>query len=254
MVRTLVGGVGVHGDHLGGLDHLEAVGVAELVGSPDEHHRARRAPRRPARTPRRSRRVPCRRPWRRRRWGGCSRARRGAQSTSMAWRPWYQPQLPHTTWGRFTAPQRGQVLRAVVRDRPGRGPAAAALGLGGLLLGDGHRRSSVWWGAVLGENGPRRRERARGRDGPGARAGESTRRRPENRSAARRAPPTGGRRGARRPSRLPSSTGSSPSTTAGKTSGAGPRQSSLQSGARGRVSSTASRTIGSRSTVSSASG
>ena len=32
----------------------------------------------------------------------------------MAWRPWYQPQFPHTTWGRLTAPQRGQVLRAGV--------------------------------------------------------------------------------------------------------------------------------------------
>jgi hypothetical protein len=30
----------------------------------------------------------------------------------MAWRPWYQPQLLQTTWGTFTAPHRGQVLRA----------------------------------------------------------------------------------------------------------------------------------------------
>jgi hypothetical protein len=29
----------------------------------------------------------------------------------MAWRPWYQPQLPHTTWGTLVTPQRGQVLR-----------------------------------------------------------------------------------------------------------------------------------------------
>ena len=29
----------------------------------------------------------------------------------MAWRPWYQPQLPHTMWGSLVAPQRGQVLR-----------------------------------------------------------------------------------------------------------------------------------------------
>jgi hypothetical protein len=29
----------------------------------------------------------------------------------MAWRPWYQPQFPQTMCGRFTAPQRGQVLR-----------------------------------------------------------------------------------------------------------------------------------------------
>jgi hypothetical protein len=35
----------------------------------------------------------------------------------MAWRPWYQPQLPHTTCGRLTAPQRGQVLRPGVPIR-----------------------------------------------------------------------------------------------------------------------------------------
>jgi len=29
----------------------------------------------------------------------------------MAWRPWYQPQLPHTTWGSFADPQRGHRLR-----------------------------------------------------------------------------------------------------------------------------------------------
>jgi len=29
----------------------------------------------------------------------------------------YQPQFPHTTCGRFTAPQRGQVLRAGVAIR-----------------------------------------------------------------------------------------------------------------------------------------
>jgi hypothetical protein len=29
----------------------------------------------------------------------------------MAWRPWYQPQLPHTMWGTFATPQRGQTLR-----------------------------------------------------------------------------------------------------------------------------------------------
>ena len=30
----------------------------------------------------------------------------------MAWRPWYQPQLPHTVWGIFAAPQREHTLRA----------------------------------------------------------------------------------------------------------------------------------------------
>jgi hypothetical protein len=30
----------------------------------------------------------------------------------MAWRPLYQPQLPHTTCGCFTAPHRGHTLRA----------------------------------------------------------------------------------------------------------------------------------------------
>ena len=34
------------------------------------------------------------------------------QLTSMAWRPWYQPQLPHTTWGSLAEPQRGQTERA----------------------------------------------------------------------------------------------------------------------------------------------
>ncbi len=29
----------------------------------------------------------------------------------MAWRPPYQPQLPHTMWGTLVAPQRGQLLR-----------------------------------------------------------------------------------------------------------------------------------------------
>jgi hypothetical protein len=32
----------------------------------------------------------------------------------MAWRPWYQPQLPHTMWGNLVAPHRGQVLRGAV--------------------------------------------------------------------------------------------------------------------------------------------
>src|SRR5690606_7912100 len=35
----------------------------------------------------------------------------GRQSTSIAWRPPYQPQFPQTTCGSFTALQRGQVLR-----------------------------------------------------------------------------------------------------------------------------------------------
>ena len=30
----------------------------------------------------------------------------------MAWRPLYQPQLGHTTWGNFTTVQRGHTLRA----------------------------------------------------------------------------------------------------------------------------------------------
>ena len=30
----------------------------------------------------------------------------------MAWRPWYQPQLPHTTWGSLAEPQRGHTERA----------------------------------------------------------------------------------------------------------------------------------------------
>lgn len=30
----------------------------------------------------------------------------------MAWRPWYHPHDPHTTWGSLADPQRGQRLRA----------------------------------------------------------------------------------------------------------------------------------------------
>jgi hypothetical protein len=36
----------------------------------------------------------------------------GAYSTSITWRPPYQPQLPQTMWGCLTAPQLGQVERA----------------------------------------------------------------------------------------------------------------------------------------------
>jgi len=32
-------------------------------------------------------------------------------STSIAWRPAYQPQFPHTMWGCLAALQRGQTLR-----------------------------------------------------------------------------------------------------------------------------------------------
>jgi hypothetical protein len=35
-------------------------------------------------------------------------------STSMAWRPLYQPQLPHTTCGSLAVLHRGQTLRAGV--------------------------------------------------------------------------------------------------------------------------------------------
>ncbi len=50
--------------------------------------------RRPDARPRRSRPAPCLHPSRRRRWAGDSRV---PYSTSMAWRPWYQPQFGHTT-------------------------------------------------------------------------------------------------------------------------------------------------------------
>jgi hypothetical protein len=36
----------------------------------------------------------------------------GAYSTSITWRPPYQPQLLQTMWGCFTAPQFGHVERA----------------------------------------------------------------------------------------------------------------------------------------------
>ena len=64
-----------------------------------------------------------------------------AQSTSMAWRPSYQPQLPHTTWGSLAGAAAGADAAGGALEAPGAGPAAAALGLGGLLLGDGHRSS-----------------------------------------------------------------------------------------------------------------
>ena len=35
----------------------------------------------------------------------------------MAWRPWYQPQPPQTTWGSLAAPQRGHRLREGASSR-----------------------------------------------------------------------------------------------------------------------------------------
>ena len=103
-------------DDLGGRDDLEPAGVAE----------ARRAGRR-ARPGRRARRRPGRAGddlagglvaahgvdrdgQHASRESGCGQ--RPRQSTSMAWRPSYQPQLPQTTWGSLADPQRGQRLRA----------------------------------------------------------------------------------------------------------------------------------------------
>ena len=99
---------------------------------------------------------------------GHGRPAGSTQSTSTAWRPLYHPQFGQTTWGTLAC----VALRAHAAGRqlehPVGGPAAAALGLGCLLLGDGHRRfsssgdraggvSSPWPGRAPG----RRRSRSR---------------------------------------------------------------------------------------------
>ena len=235
--------------------HLEAAGVADLVGPADEHDGDAELVGRPARRPSTISPGALSPPMASTAMGRVDHRASGVdQSTSMAWRPWYQPQLPHTTWGSLTAPQRGQVLRAGCLERPGRGPAAAALGLGGLLLGDGH----AWFLVVLvcgigGEpgtaSGPTdagaKRARVAGAKRAGSRddRGSATRRRRPRTRSSSRAAQRGSRSGG-----LGVGLGRSSSTPVGNASGAGPGQSSAHSGASGRASSTASRTIGSRST------
>ena len=67
-------------------------------------------------------------------------------STSMACRSWYQPQLPHTRWGRLTAPQRLQALRP-----PGRMRHAEALRLRPLAF------EVFFLGTAMGFDDPRLR-------------------------------------------------------------------------------------------------
>ena len=89
---------------------------------------------------RRSRPAPCRRPWRRRRWA----AARGRRPRSVD-----LDGLAAVVPAAVAAHDVGQLGRAAAGadaarrrvQRPGRGPAAPALRLGGLLLRDGHQRS-----------------------------------------------------------------------------------------------------------------
>ena len=145
-----------------------------------------------------SRRPPCRSP---------------RYSTSITWRPPYQPQLPHTMWGSLDAPQfghsecGGRVSRSSPTPRPGGGPAR-------LALRDGHRCS-------LRDHREEGVQRVRAR--------------------ASAAPPTGDR--CRRPQSHCVSLRSAPQL------GQSPAQSSVHSGASGSSSRTASRTSCSRSSV-----
>ena len=236
--------------------HLEAAGVAELVGAARRARRGCRA--------RRARlhgagddlagglvaahgvdgdgqavgaHAVSRRRVSRRRWPGgrgtsrSCRTRRGA-----AWR--------RRSGGRRCAPARSR--------RPGRGPAAAALGLGGLLLGDGHRRSSVLVVRAIvrsraagGANGPTVAGDARRHE-----AGESypvVARRVEAQVVEGR--PAGVGAAARRGSSGGLAGGSSPRPRSGTRRGPGRGSRRAHSGASGRASSTASRTSGSRSIV-----
>ena len=122
-------------------------------------------------------------------------------------------------WRRRTGAERA----AGAAQHPGGGPAAAALRLRGLLLGDGHRSRSF---------------------GPGSRE-KLPERASLSRTSARRGRPSGGRPRAR-----PRSAGVRPGARRGRAR----RSRRAQSGASGRASSTASRTIGSRSTWSAPSG
>ena len=236
MRRTLGAGVGVHGDDLGRGDDLEAAGVADLVGPADEHDGnaellgglpgAATISAGALSPPMASTAMGSIG------WGSwvarlrSLRTRGPAQSTSMAWRPWYQPQLPHTTWGTWPTPHRGHMLRAGVDESPGRSPAAAALGLRGLLLGDGHGGylGRGWDGRdrPVGHGG---RERASGRGDPG-RTNAENRSGVSRRTEGRRGRPSGGRAAARRPRR--SAPVAAPSTVAGKRSGRGPGSRAAQ--------------------------
>ena len=61
--------------------------------------------------------------------------RNNGYSTSMACRSWYQPQLPHTRWGRLTAPQRLQALRPPERMRHAEALRLRALAFEVFFLG-----------------------------------------------------------------------------------------------------------------------
>src|SRR5690606_37770526 len=118
------------------------------------------------------------------------------QSTSMAWRPLYQPQLPHTTWGCFAAPQRGQVLRAGVPSFQAEARRLRLFDLDifffgtaiAVLPGAGGAGAPADGG--VGSGGSRAGVRARRSRHGGSRIAGGER---FSRSAARRAPPTWGR-------------------------------------------------------------
>ena len=76
----------------------------------------------------------------------------------MAWRPWYQPQLPQTMCGRLVAPQRGQMLRDGANTRQADARRMRVLDFDifcfgtGMLLSDGPLRP--WFSALKGRSGP----------------------------------------------------------------------------------------------------
>ena len=107
-------GVGVHGDDLGRREHLEAAGVADLVGPADEHDGDAELGRAPAWRPRRSRRGPGRRPSRRRRWAGSSASVTGDAISRRRWPGGRGTSRSCRTrrGAAWLAPHRGQMLRA----------------------------------------------------------------------------------------------------------------------------------------------
>ena len=131
-----------------------------------------------------------------------------AQSTSMAWRPAYQPQFPHTTWGTLVAPQRGHRLR----ERAPRGVQALARRLRLLALEVFFLGTAMGW-----SSGAVRSARA---TGASAQPGDASGRSSCAEHVQGRPPGIAGR--GRRPS---SSTEPSSAARAGNASGAGPRQS-----------------------------
>src|SRR3546814_9196180 len=75
------------------------------------------------------------------------------QSTSIAWRPAYQPQLPQTTWGTLVAPHRGQRLREGRSRRQALAQRMRLLALEAFFLGTALASSSVrgWGGCAANQ-------------------------------------------------------------------------------------------------------